>query len=50
MNEKGKGKITSWTLELEWSNGVSEKHGEVDKQCAGEVDSYLTQLETERNK
>ena len=45
----GKGQVTSWTLELQWSNGVIEKHGECDDTCASEVDSYLTELERERN-
>jgi len=45
----GKGQVTSWTLELQWSNGVIEKHGECDDTCASEVDSYLTELEKERN-
>ena len=45
----GKGQVTSWTLELQWSNGVIENHGECDDPCASEVDSYLTELERERN-
>jgi hypothetical protein len=45
----GKGEVVGWTLELEWSNGVIEKHGECDDTCASEVDNYLTELERERN-
>ena len=45
----GKGEVVGWTLELEWSNGVIEKHGECDDTCASEVDNYLTELEKERN-
>ena len=45
----GKGEVVGWTLELEWSNGVVEKHGECDDTCASEVDNYLTELERERN-
>ena len=47
--KKGKGQVVGWTLELAWSNGVVEKHGECDDTCANEVDSYLTELENERN-
>ena len=48
--KKGKGKVIGWTLELAWSNGVVERHGECDDTCASEVDSYLSEvLEPERN-
>ena len=47
--KKGKGQVVGWTLELAWSNGVVEKHGECDDTCASEVDNYLTELERERN-
>ena len=47
--KKGKGQVVGWTLELAWSNGVVERHGECDDTCASEVDSYLAELEKERN-
>ena len=47
--EIGKGQVIGWTLELSWSNGVVERHGECDDTCASEVDNYLTELEKERN-
>ena len=47
--KKGKGQVVGWTLELAWSYGVGERHGECDDTCASEVDSYLTELEKERN-
>ena len=48
--KKGKGRVTGWTIELAWSNGVVEKYSDVDDTCASEVDTYLTEvLEPERN-
>ena len=48
--KKGKGRVIGWTIELEWSNDVVEKYGDVDDICASEVDTYLTEvLEPERN-
>ena len=48
--KKGKGRVTGWTIELMWSNGVTERHSDVDDTCANEVDNYLSEvLEPERN-
>ena len=40
--------ITGWALQVTWSDGQEETITEIDDQTAGEVDTFLTELEQER--
>lgn len=42
-------KIAWWTIEVEWDDGTREKISEIPNWVAKEVDSYLTEVEEERN-
>ena len=46
MNKKT---ITGWALQVTWSDGKEETLLDIDDQTAGEVDTFLTELEQERN-
>jgi hypothetical protein len=41
--------ITGWALQITWSDGRDETITEIDDQTAGEVDTFLTELEQERH-
>ena len=41
--------ITGWALQVTWSDGQEETITEIDDQTAGEVDTFLTELEQERH-
>jgi len=41
--------ITGWALQVTWSDGKEETLLDIDDQTAGEVDTFLTELEQERN-
>jgi len=40
--------IIGWALQVTWSDGQEETITEIDDQTAGEVDTFLTELEQER--
>tara|TARA_R100001163_G_scaffold52932_1_gene40276 strand:+ start:385 stop:552 length:168 start_codon:yes stop_codon:yes gene_type:complete len=41
--------ITGWALQVTWSDGKEETLLDIDDQTASEVDTFLTELEQERN-
>ncbi len=41
--------ITGWALQVTWSDGKDETLLDIDDQTAGAVDTFLTELEQERN-
>jgi hypothetical protein len=42
-------KITGWALQVTWSDGRDETVLNVDDETAGAVDTFLTELEQERD-
>ena len=42
-------KIVWWSVEVEWEDGTREYMNEIPSYVANEVDSYLTEVEEERN-
>ena len=42
-------KITGWALQVTWSDGREEILTDIDDQTAGAVDTFLTELEQERD-
>lgn len=42
-------KIIWWTVEVEWEDGTRETLSEIPNYVAKEVDTYLTEVEDERN-
>jgi len=41
--------IIWWTVEVEWEDGTRETLSEIPNYVAKEVDTYLTEVEDERN-
>ena len=41
--------ITGWALQVTWSDGRDETVLDVDDETAGAVDTFLTELEQERD-
>ena len=41
--------ITGWALQVTWSDGRDETILDVDDETAGAVDTFLTELEQERD-
>jgi hypothetical protein len=41
--------ITGWALQVTWSDGKEETLLDIDDDTAGCVDTFLTELEQERN-
>jgi len=41
--------IAGWALQVTWSDGREETITKIDDQTAGEVDTFLTELEQKRN-
>ena len=41
--------ITGWALQVTWNDGKEATLLDIDDQTAGEVDTFLTELEQERN-
>tara|TARA_R100001224_G_scaffold86604_1_gene55703 strand:+ start:216 stop:398 length:183 start_codon:yes stop_codon:yes gene_type:complete len=48
-NMTDKETITGWALQVTWSDGKDETLLDIDDQTAGAVDTFLTELEQERN-
>ena len=48
-NMTDKKTITGWALQVTWSDGKDETLLDIDDQTAGAVDTFLTELEQERN-
>ncbi len=46
---KDKLKILSWSINVEWSNGEEEDLTDWDDDTASAVDTWLTEVEEERN-
>ena len=46
---KDKLKILSWSINVEWSNGEEEDLTDCDDDTASAVDTWLTEVEEERN-
>lgn len=47
---KNKHTITSWSINVKWSNGLEENLTDCDDDTASYVDQYLTEVEQEKNK
>ena len=47
---KDKLKILSWSINVRWSNGVEEDLTDCDDDTASAVDTWLTEVENEKNK
>ena len=47
---KDKLKILSWSINVRWSNGVEEDLTDCDDDTASAVDTWLTEVEDEKNK
>jgi hypothetical protein len=41
--------ITGWSLQVTWSDGKDERLLDMDDETASAVDTFLTELEQERN-
>tara|TARA_Y100001951_G_C11190419_1_gene211175 strand:- start:477 stop:623 length:147 start_codon:yes stop_codon:yes gene_type:complete len=41
--------ITGWSIAVTWSDGTKENILDIDDETAGAVDTFLTELEQERN-
>ena len=48
-NMQKKKTVSGWAIQATWSDGTEETITEIDDQTAGEVDTFLTELEKERN-
>jgi|TARA_E500000331_G_C17007741_1_gene604961 hypothetical protein len=47
---KDKLKILNWSINVKWSNGVEEDLTDCDDDTASAVDTWLTEIEDEKNK
>ena len=43
-------KILNWSINVKWSNGVEEDLTDCDDDTASAVDTWLTEIEDEKNK